>query len=333
MKRAGLLLLLVALLAPTGAQAQSGLQATARVMEPDAGVSYTVGTPIIVEIQARHALGGVALLPDPLGLPAALGERKRLRRHERRREGALDVDVYRLELVPFMPGLVEIPPLPLAVGSTVAETEPLLVEVASTLDEAELEVASSTRAENMAMLENMAAGDPPGASVEIADPRPAIGLIALVALLLAGLFARRLLSRRRERAEAPAPAPPPRAAHEVALEALRELEGSDLVERGEFNAFFTELSFLVRRYLGDRFGFDAVERTLDELDEALQARSTPGLDRRELSALLVEAEQVKFAKYTPRVDDAEAGVERARAMIEATQLRPPAPPEAPEGQP
>ena len=120
---------LAALLVPATASAQDSLQAKARIVETDAGASYTVGTPITVEIEARHALGGVALLPDPLGLPAALGERRRLRQHERRREGDLDVDVYRLELVPFMAGLVEIPPLPLAVGSTVTETEPLLVEV------------------------------------------------------------------------------------------------------------------------------------------------------------------------------------------------------------
>lgn len=301
---------LVLLLAAQG----GGLTVRAELESSEA----TVGEPIRVRVEGRHAPGAVALLPDRLELPPALGERRAVRRHLRRSEGALEVDVYTVELVPFTAGLIEIPPLSLAVGSTVAASEPMLVKVASSLDEAAQVAAGSTRAENLDVLEQLAAGDAPPVGLTVFDPRPLYVLAAIVGLALAVALARRWSTRPKPSQEPPAPPSPP--AHEVALAAFGALEGRGYLEKGAFNPYFTELSLALRRYLGDRYGFDALERTVDELLERLERTSTPGLDRRQLAALLFEAEQVKFAKFQPEPAEAQAALSLARSMVEQTRV-------------
>jgi hypothetical protein len=165
----------------------------------------------------------------------------------------------------------------------------------------------------------MAAADPPPATVEVPDYRPALGLLALAALALAAIFGRRLLAARRARQAAPPPPPPPRPPDEEALEALDALAGSGLAERGAWKDFFTELSFVIRRYVGRRYGVEALERTVDELSERLERLSTPGLERRALARVLFEAEQVKFARYTPPPEAGAEALAWARAMVEATR--------------
>ncbi|MEL6183868.1 MAG: hypothetical protein AAFU79_04520 [Myxococcota bacterium] len=292
-----------------------------------------VGEPFYVEVVARHAPGGVALLPDALDLPSALGERTQRRTHERRLEGETEIDIYRLELVPFESGLVEVPPLELALGSTVAATDALLVDVRSTLSKEELAAVSSTRPETLSTLESMAAGDPPPEGLLIPDYRVAVAAIALVGLLLAGVVARSWL-KSRGRTTRPVPGPPPRPAHEVAFERLEALQASDYLGKGAFNLYYTELSYTLRAYLGARYGFDALERTVDELLEHVQSLSTPGLDRRRLQTLLFEAEQIKFAKFRPRAETASEAVSTARELVEASRVgaspASPVPPPSPE---
>lgn len=299
------------------------LRARAELVKADLDTSQpkapTVGTPLVIAVEAQHPPGGVALLPEVLDLPDALGERRTARRHERRLEGEVEVDRYVLELIPFSAGILEIPAIELALGSTVAVTEPLLVTVESTLDESELEVASSTQAAALDALETMAAGDPRPETIMVPDVRLGLGLVGLLTFIILAVVSRKLWRRRQVGLLKPLPPPPPRPPHELALERLRALETSGLAERSEFNPYYTELSLVLRTYLGDRYGFDAVERTVDELNDALQAISTPGLDRVRLKALLTEADQIKFAKYRPRTDDVKASLTFARSIVESTQ--------------
>ena len=299
--------------------AGNGLEVRARLAdEGETQRTLQIGVPIRLEIEARHPPGGVALLPRELDLPSALGERRSRRTHRRALQSGEEIDTYTLELIPFAAGLIEIPSIRLALGSTVAETEPLLVEVDSGLDEAEQSVANSTQSTTLAALENMAAGDPPPEAVRVADPRPGLAVVAAVALALLAVFGRKLWDKRGRLVKA-APAPRPRPAHETALEHLDALAASDLLARSEYNAFFTELSWVLRSYLGERYGFEALERTVDELLEALYGLSTPGLDRNGLARLLAEAEQIKFAKYRPATEDAAEAVLRVREVVERTR--------------
>lgn len=311
MTAAGLLAALLSASAPTGARA------SAEVAEAEA--QWRVGATISVTVEVRHDRALVARLPAQLDLPSALGERRSARRHERRRDATETVDRYHLELVAFEPGLVEIPPIPVALAGEVLNTAPIMVEVESNLSPQEREATSSTAAATLEVLERMAAGDPPPERIQVFDPRPAVGLAALAGLVGLGLVGRRLLRGRRTAKTASVPPPPP---HDAARSALDRLAEAGYLDRGETNPYFTELSFVVRRYLGARFGFDALERTVDELLEEVERRRPDGVDRDRLATLLLEAEQAKFARYVPPRDAALAALDEARRLVDATAPRP-----------
>lgn len=298
----------------------------AALRTPDGG-GLSVGMSFELVIEARHAPGEVALLPATLPLPEALAERPNGRRRHRARAGGAEVDRFEIELVAFEAGELEIPAIPVAVGSTTAHTLPLSVTVASNLAADELMVASTTIAEAaaaaLAELERLSAPDPG------ARPLPVLNtalLYALGGLALAGLFAFAFArwSRRRGSAEATteAPPPPPRPCDEVALEGLERLAAAGHLERGEFKPYFVALSEILRVYVGARYHFDSVELTLHELTDALRRFDTPGLDEDALLRILQAADLVKFAKFTPERGEAEAAWSQARALVIATRPAP-----------
>jgi len=287
----------------------------------DAG-AYAVGAPFRLIIEAKHAPGEIAVLPESLDLGSALGERLAVRRLLRSDASGKQIDRYELELIAFESGTVTIPAIPLALGSTTASTLPITLDVVSSLDEEIRPVAASTLAEAMPELEKVAATDPDPDRITIPDYRP-LGLIG--ALVLAALIAWAFMRwRRRENLE-PAYVPPPRPAHELAIERLRALMQRPRATPEEQKAFYVDLSEIVRAYLGGRYGFDSLELTVDELFRALEPLETPSLDRAKVRRMLDTADLVKFAKLVTEDDEAVAHGKWAMTMVDAT--RPPPEPE------
>lgn len=283
------------------------------------GHDPTVGTPLTLQISATHAPGGIALLPKALDLPDEWGEQVGSRVHQRTLEDNVEVDTYTLQLIPFTSGILELPQIELALGETVAQTEPLLVTVVSTLSDEELQVASSTQPENLAILENMTAQNPPAAQVSVINPQPFWAGLGLIAALVFAILARYLYTRYQARVNQPPPPPPPRPAHEVALENLAQLTASKLLDEGAYNQFYTELSRILRTYLGQRYQFDAIERTLEELMDELRSRPTPQLDQTAVETLLAEADLAKFSKYQPPHDAAKAALNTTRRLVQTSK--------------
>jgi hypothetical protein len=148
---------------------------------------------------------------------------------------------------------------------------------------------------------------------------------ALIALATAGLvfLAVRWL-RRRPR---PAPPPvPPRPPWEVALEELLAVRQAGLIEEGRYDVHFDRVSHAVRRYLGDRFGFDGLECTTVETLDALHGIDLPAAVLREIEAFLHRADLVKFAKVTPTEAECLTALERGEHIVRSTvpALREPA---------
>ena len=152
---------------------------------------------------------------------------------------------------------------------------------------------------------------------------PFTALRAILAVLAAAsllapllLFAwRRWKARPRPAVQAPPPPPP----EVVARAALAALATSGLVESLRFDEFFDRLSDLVRRYLGDRFGFDGLESTSDEVVRALRqsGRGRAYLD--DARAILEEADLAKFARAA--TDAARCGlvIDRTRALVDRVE--------------
>lgn len=149
----------------------------------------------------------------------------------------------------------------------------------------------------------------------------ALAAIALVAALVWWIRRRRA----RVVSEAPEVRLPPDV---VALAELERIAGLGLVERGEFKSYYTLVADAVRRYLGERFHVESMDRTTYELLEEL-SRHGNRVDG--LEAFLSEADLVKFAKLRPDSARAQRAIERAREIVVATTPREAPPAQAATG--
>lgn len=153
------------------------------------------------------------------------------------------------------------------------------------------------------------------------------GLIALVVgALLAWLIGKWL-----RRPRPAAPPPPPRPPWEVALEALHDLRHAGLTKEGRFAEHFDRVSDVIRRYLGDRYGFDGLESTTREALAALRQVSPYISEIGLIETVLRDADLVKFARLTPSEEECMAALMRAEDIVHKTMPKPeaPAPPITP----
>jgi hypothetical protein len=141
----------------------------------------------------------------------------------------------------------------------------------------------------------------------------AAGLGALLTMLIV----RRLRARRGER-----PGPPPRPAHEVALERLDRLGAYGFLENADNRPFYFAVSEIIREYLGDRYGFDSLELTTDELCAELRRQAGRELVLGEIQGWLSACDLVKFAKISPSAGEARGALESAIRIVTTTRAVP-----------
>lgn len=161
-------------------------------------------------------------------------------------------------------------------------------------------------------------------------PAAAAALLALAAAT-AIVAVRRLRGRRRgAAASSPSLPPPPAAPHETALAALAALRGRVPAATEAMEPFYRELSAVARRYLEERFGLRAPERTTEEfIREATDSGAIAPAHRERLHAFLEQCDLVKFARHRPASRDAAAALEAAERFVRET--RPPAARDQPRG--
>jgi LPXTG-motif cell wall-anchored protein len=137
-------------------------------------------------------------------------------------------------------------------------------------------------------------------------------------LLLLAAIALWLWKRRKKTpvVEVPRPELP---ADYVALKALTEIDGMNLLEKGQYKRFYTLVVDTLRHYMERRFGIQAMDRTTDEILVGLQERR---LQVNDLERLLREADLVKFAKYLPEITVGKRALDTARDIVVRTTPRP-----------
>jgi len=143
-------------------------------------------------------------------------------------------------------------------------------------------------------------------------------LIALLVVCSLGFGAYYYWKRRKDK-EAVIPPPPVLPAHEVALQKLYKLEEQKLWQQGEIKTFQSELTFIVREYLENRFGIQALESTTEEIVSDLNAKDINDSHKQQLSSMFRMADMVKFAKAKPPADVHSKLLEETEAFVRNTK--------------
>jgi hypothetical protein len=222
-------------------------------------------------------------------------------------------------------------------------TEPIHIKVKSLLSEedwAKIRSFTETDTQYMGMEKQLAAGRALKMAKEqlLKDitkvrkiPRSAkfwIG-IGVVVILLAGLIIGFIYWRKNRGVAGgifslSAPKIPP---HEAALAELAALLASQHIARGDFKAYYSELSEILREYIERRMGVQALELSTFEIMQNLEDSGFQ-LSRDQLRLLreiLDKCDLVKFAKLIPPEDWNLGTVELARTFIEETKPEEPQP--------
>ncbi|HMQ05756.1 MAG TPA: hypothetical protein PKC30_00575 [Saprospiraceae bacterium] len=103
--------------------------------------------------------------------------------------------------------------------------------------------------------------------------------------------------------------------HIKALQKLEELKGKQLWQKGMIKEYQSELTFIIREYIHDRFEINALEMTTGEILK----RVPFFVDQTVLSELLHIADLVKFAKARPGDDIHERFLHLAIEWVENTK--------------
>ena len=110
-----------------------------------------------------------------------------------------------------------------------------------------------------------------------------------------------------------------RPADEVALEKLDEIKAQKIWKDGKVKEYQTDLTDVVREYIGRRFDVQSTEKTSDETLRAMKTLIDKDLFCK-LSKMLQLADLVKFAKWHTTPDENEQGLLTAYEFVNETKI-------------
>ena len=148
-------------------------------------------------------------------------------------------------------------------------------------------------------------------------------LLGLSAILIICALVYILWKRyKRSKGELPLWEPPPLPPDEIALRKLQELADKKLWQNGYFKDFYSELTDIVKEYIGGRYEIIAPEMTTEEL---LKCRGTtwkpPDEPFRNLRRILTSADLVKFARFKPAFEECKHNLDVAFTFIFDTRVK------------
>lgn len=108
-------------------------------------------------------------------------------------------------------------------------------------------------------------------------------------------------------------------AHQVAMSEIERIKNERKWTEEDSKEYYTELTDTLRKYIHERYGFNAMEMTSTEIIERLlQEQDEQALA--ELRTLFQTADLVKFAKYSTMINENDANLVSAIEFINQTKL-------------
>ena len=107
--------------------------------------------------------------------------------------------------------------------------------------------------------------------------------------------------------------------YEQAIKELDEIKQSKLWQQGKEKEYFTSITDTLRRYLVDRFGINAMEKTSAEILDSVKGidEIVPAFEK--LEQVLKLADFVKFAKFRPLPDENDLSLVNAYFFVNQTK--------------
>lgn len=106
--------------------------------------------------------------------------------------------------------------------------------------------------------------------------------------------------------------------HVLAMSEIERVKTEKKWQRGEAKEYYTELTDIIRTYISDRFGFNALEMTSSEIIDQLKDVKKEE-DITDLLRLFQTADLVKFAKHNPLINENDANLINAIEFINETK--------------
>lgn len=207
----------------------------------------------------------------------------------------------------FDSGLYQLPPVAFVAGHDTAYSQPLTLKV--------IPVAIG---ENEAISDYFDVENPPRKFFDfVPDFIIDYWALFLAILLLAALFVWGWIRYKKQGSILP-PKPQP-TPYEVAIRDLNALQRENLWQNGQERKYFTRLTEILRTYLQDRFGINALEMTTRQIMNTLTDNQEVKEKRGYMRQILDMADYVKFARLRPLPDDNVKAYENALRFVEETK--------------
>ena len=106
--------------------------------------------------------------------------------------------------------------------------------------------------------------------------------------------------------------------HQQALKEIERIKGDKTLRTADPKTYYTELTDVLRTYMEERFGFNAMEMTSSEIiDKLLEFNDKEAIS--DLKYLFQTADLVKFAKHDPQMNENDANLINAIDFINETK--------------
>ena len=107
--------------------------------------------------------------------------------------------------------------------------------------------------------------------------------------------------------------------HQKAMREIEQLKADRMQASEDQKTYYTRLTDTLRKYIEERFGFNAMEMTSSEIIERLQQAEDKAMIT-ELKELFTTADLVKFAKYSTLMNENDMNLVNAIQFINETKL-------------